>query len=143
MVDTRQLLGNDVVERVLVLHENLTCKIPKNCQYTIKCIIERHSSYPRASKNMIYFSPQITVCRFVMQSINNWVKRFTHYSLNTASVKIVLFHNSIHSVPRKWPLCRMNIVLQVLLWAETSTEYFQYFIVDVWGRNQTAQILGP
>lgn len=36
MVDATQLLGNDVVEVALVLHEKLTSKTSNNCQYPIK-----------------------------------------------------------------------------------------------------------
>ena len=56
MVDVRQLLDNDAVEGVLALHEKLNCKIPSNCQYLIKCMMEKCSSYLRASKNITYFS---------------------------------------------------------------------------------------
>lgn len=57
MVDATQLLGNDVVEVALVLHEKLTFKTRNNCQYPLKCITERCSSHRGASKERAYFSP--------------------------------------------------------------------------------------
>lgn len=122
MLDT--YLAKILWKGIFALHEKLTCNIPKNCQYPIKCIIERCSSYPRTSNNMAYFSPQITMCRFAMQSINNWVKRFAHYSRHIASVKKVLFP----SVPRKWPLCQNENCASGLLELKTLLSIFNILL---------------
>lgn len=136
MLDAGQLLGSDVGKVILALQEKMICKIPNNCQYPLKCITDIVPTWgPPKSSNTLSL-PQMIICRFCVQNINDQVKR------SVITTWVVFWWRKSCSCNTEYnfiSLCWENglsastkIVLQVFLWAET---------LDARGRNQTAPVL--